>query len=85
MSRPRIFDARKTWLCGLIALAVSLVSYGHDPLIIYLFPIPFSLAGVLFGARALVRGPLHLLGGIFLFIHALLLVASVGGLFFPRG
>ena len=78
-----MFDAHKAWLCALIALAVALASQRHDPLIFNLASIPFSLGGVLLAARALVRGPLRILGGIFLVINAFLFVASVGGLIFP--
>jgi len=83
MNPAKMLDAHRAWLCGLIALAAALASYRHDPLTIGLVPIPFSVAGVVFGARALVRGPLRVLGGIFLVINAFLFVASVCGLFFP--
>jgi hypothetical protein len=84
MSLPKMFDAHKAWLCSLIALATALASYRHGPLIVGLVPIPFSLAGVLFGVRALVRGPLRVLGCIFLVINASLSLASVCGLFLLR-
>ena len=81
----KMLDAHKAWLCCLIALAGALVSFRHDPLMIELIPILFSLAGVVFGVRALTRGPLRALGGAFLVVNAFLFVASIGVLIFlPR-
>ena len=81
----KMFDAHKAWLCSLIALAGALTSYRRDPLIIELIPIPFSFAGVVFGTRALTRGPLRVLGAVFLVINAFLFVASIGVLIYlPR-
>ena len=79
----KMFDAHISWLCCLIALGVALASFRHDALVVELIPVPFSFAGVVFGVRALVRGPLRVLGGVFLIANVLLFVSSIGILLYP--
>jgi hypothetical protein len=79
---PRIFDAYKSWLCCLITFLLVAIDFRGSILFVQIISIVFSLMGLVFGVRALTRGPLRFVGGVFLVINAFLFLSILGNLIF---
>lgn len=73
---PKIADAYKSWGCFLLAIMVA-VSVFRRSLPAEVIAANLAVTGLIFGVRALRRGPLKMLGGIFLILNAFVLLSVV--------